>query len=132
LISGVLKAEPWRAISRSQDRAVERAKRRFAEPRHQPKELQEQVGGEVLFDQRGVGAEAAEVGTGAEHLLAGPSQHHRPHLFGIARRPHRVDQLSEHPARQHVPLLGVVEGHGGNAIGDLVEDQLVVGHRRPR
>ena len=40
----------------------------------------------MLFDQRRVGAEAAEVGAGAEDLLAGPGEHHRAHLVVVARR----------------------------------------------
>ena len=50
--------------------AVGGAERRLAEPRHQPEELEEEVGGEVLVDQRDVGREAAEVGAGAEDLVA--------------------------------------------------------------
>ena len=104
------------------------AERGLAEPRHQPEELEEEVGGEVFGDQRHVGGEAAQVGPGAEDLVAGAGEDDRPRLLVVARPLHRVDQLGQHLAGEHVALLRVVQGHRGDPAGDLVLDDLVV-HR---
>ncbi len=106
--------------------AVGGAERRLAQPRHQPEELEEEVGGEVFGDQRHVGGEAAQVGAGAEDLVAGPGEDDRTHLLVVARPLHRVDQLGQHLAGEHVALLRVVQRHRGDAVGDLVLDDLVV------
>ena len=105
--------------------AVGGAERGLAEPRHQPEELEEEVGGEVFGDERHVGREAAEVGTGAEDLVAGAGEDDGADLLGVARLLHRVDQLGQHLAGEHVALLRVVQRHRGDAVGDLVGDQLV-------
>ena len=105
LISGVPKVTPSRgdqqvAAQRQPEAAGEhvavgRAERGLAEPRHQPEELEEEVVGEVLVDQRRVGGEAAEVGARAEHLLAGAGQHHRPDRIVVADPLDGVDELAE-------------------------------------
>ena len=106
--------------------AVGRAERGLAEARHQPEELEEEVGGEVFGDERHVGGEAAQVGAGAEDLVAGAGEDDRPRLLVVARPLHRVDQLGQHLPGEHVALLRVVQGHRGDPVGDLVLDDLVV------
>jgi hypothetical protein len=112
--------------------AVGRAERGLAEPRHQPEVLEEEVRGEVFFDQRGVGGEPAEVGAGAEHLVPRPGEDDRADLGVGFRRPHRVEEVGEHLPAEHVALVRVVERHRSDAVGDLVEDLLVasLAHRR--
>ena len=142
LISGVPKVDPLpgdheiagerQAHAAGEDVAVGGAERRLAEPRHQPEELEEAVGGEVLVDQRRVGGEAAEVGAGAEDLLARAGQDDGADLVVVADPLHRVDELAEHLVRERVALLGAVQRHRGDAAGDLVEKLLVVHAMRPR
>ena len=101
MISGVPKVAPSLAITRSQERARPRppastwpfggAERGLAEARHQPEEFEEEVGGEVFLDQRGVGGETAEVGARAEDLVARAGEDDRADLFGVARHFHRRD-----------------------------------------
>jgi hypothetical protein len=93
---------------------VRRAERGLAEPRHQPEEFEEEVGGKVLLDQGSVGGEAAEVGARAEDLVAGTGEDDRSDLLGVTRHFHRRDDLGEHSPGEHVALLGVVERHGGH------------------
>ncbi len=99
------------------------------ESRHQPEEFEKEVGGEVFGDKRRVGSEAAQIGTGAEDFVARPSEDNRAHLLVVAGSLHRVDQLGQHLPGEHVALLRVVQRHRGDAVGDLVLDDLVV-HRR--
>ena len=113
------------AHAAGEDVAVGRAERRLAESRHQPEELEEEVGGEVFLDQRHVGREAAEVGARAEDLVAGAGEDDGAHLVGVARRLHRFDELGEHLRGEHVALLRVVQRHRRDAVVHLVADQLV-------
>ena len=82
----------------------------------------------MLLDQRRVGGEPAEVGAGAEDLLPRSREDHGMDPIVVADPPHGVDELAEHLAGERVALLGAVERHRGDAVGDLVEKLLVI-HR---
>ena len=85
----------------------------------------------MLLDQRHVGGEAAEVGTRAEHLLAGPGQHDGAHVAVVSSALEGVDELREQLRRERVSLLGAVQGDGRHPGIDFVEELLVVHRRGP-
>jgi hypothetical protein len=107
--------------------AVGRAERGLAEPRHEAKELEKEVGGEVLVDERRVGGEPAEVCARAEGLVARARQHDGPHVAVVSNAPHRVDQLGQQLPVERVALVGAVERDRGDAVGDVVKERFVVG-----
>ena len=139
-ISGVQKSAPSFAITRSHDRArpsppattwpFRGAQRWLAEPWHQAEELEEEIGAEVLLNRRRVGSEAAEVRARAEDVTRA-GQHHGARLGIVAGSPDRGHQLREHVSGEPVPLLGIVQRHGRDAVVHPVADQLL-GHRRAR
>ena len=82
----------------------------------------------MLVDQRDVGREAAEVGAGAEDLVARAGEDDRAHRVVVAGALHRVDQGREQLAVEGVALVRAVQGDRRDPVPDLVEE--LVRHRQ--
>ena len=140
LISGVQKSAPSLAMTRSHESAnpsppathvaVGGAQRRLAEPRHQPEELEEEVGSEVLGDRRGVGAEAAEVGAGAERPCRRRSAPAPAPASSSRTRATASTSCASISPESRLRFSGSFSVTVATPSSTVVEDELL-GHRRP-
>jgi hypothetical protein len=93
---------------------VDAAHDRFPECGHNEEELDIGMPSVVPFELGDSGLERGQVGSGAEHPVAGPGQdddsHHR-----LLLAPHECrDEVAQHAGRKRVALLGPVQGYGGD------------------
>src|SRR5262249_38764927 len=112
------------AHTASQHVAGGREERGVAEPRHQPEELEEEVRGKVLLDERRIRREAAQVGARAEDLVPRPGEDHSPDRLVVASPLDRLDQGREQLPVEGVPLVRPVQRDGRDAVMDVIEELL--------